>query len=253
MEQTFDKYAEYYDAFYQDKDYDFEAAYISGLIRKQVGDGPKDLIDFGAGTGKHGLRLASMGFNVHGVEISNGMVSRAESGKGFSIEQGDVRSYASSKKYDVALAMFHVLSYMRTLEDFESALRNIGSNLVDGGILIFDVWYGPAVLAIGVEDREKTSNLNGVEIVRKARPVSIPAQQSVQVNYECGFVSQGEFQSEFTESHILRYFFFDTIEKLANEVGLEIVSSEESFSGRQLDESTWSALFVVTKKSLTEQ
>jgi SAM-dependent methyltransferase len=218
-----------------------------------VGDGPKGLIDFGAGTGKHGVRLASLDFNVHGVEISSSMVSRAEFGPGFSIEQGDVRSYRSAKKYDVALAMFHVLSYMKTLEDFEEALRNISSNLVANGILIFDVWYGPAVLAIGVEDREKTSTLNGVEIVRKARSVSIPEQQCVQVNYECGFLSQGEFQSEFTESHTLRYFFVDTINKLANEVGFEIVSSEESFSGMPLDDSTWSALFVVKKKSLAEE
>jgi SAM-dependent methyltransferase len=249
MEQTFDKYAEYYDAFYQDKDYDFEAAYISGLIRKQVGDGPKDVIDFGAGTGKHGVRLASMGFNVHGVEISNGMVSRAESGKGFSIEQGDVRSYDSAKKYDVALAMFHVLSYMRTLEDFEIALRNIRNNLGDHGILIFDVWYGPAVLALGTEDRDKTSKLDGVEILRKARSISIPEQQSVQVNYECGFFDQGVFQPEFTESHTLRYFFDDTIKKVANQAGFEVLMSEESFTGGPLDESTWSALYTLKKRS----
>jgi SAM-dependent methyltransferase len=247
MAQTFDKYAAYYDAFYQDKDYDSEAAYISGLIRKQVGDGPKDLIDFGAGTGKHGVRLASMDFHVHGVEISNSMVSRAESGSGFSIEQGDIRSYVSAKKYDVALAMFHVLSYMRTLEDFEGALRNIRSNLVDNGILIFDVWYGPAVLALGIEDREKTSTLGGVQIVRKARSVSMPDKQCVQVNYECGLLKEGAFQSEFTESHTLRYFFNDTIKKIANEVGFEIISSEESFSGATLDESTWSALYVLRK------
>jgi SAM-dependent methyltransferase len=250
MDQTFDKYAAYYDAFYQDKDYDSEASYIAQLIRKRVGDGAKELIDFGAGTGKHGVRLASMNFKVHGVEISNSMVSRAESGPGFSIEQGDVCTYRTPKKYDVALAMFHVLSYMRTLEEFESALRNIGSSLVDDGILIFDVWYGPAVLAIGVEDREKSSVLNGVEIVRKARAFSIPAQQSVQVDYECGSVSQGAFQSEFTESHTLRYFFFDNIEKVTNEVGFEILSSEESFTGHPLDESTWSALWVLRRTKL---
>jgi SAM-dependent methyltransferase len=250
MEQTFDKYAAYYDAFYQDKDYDSEASYIAQLIRKRVGDGAKELIDFGAGTGKHGVRLASMGLNVHGVEISNSMVSRAESGKGFSIEQGDVRSYGSSKKYDVALAMFHVLSYMRTLEDFEIALRNISSNLVENGILIFDVWYGPAVLALGVENREKTSTLDGVEIVRKARSVSIPDQHSVEVNYECGFLDKGVFQPEFTESHTLRYFFLDNIENVSNEVGFEILSSEESFSGQPLDESTWSGLWVLRKTKL---
>jgi SAM-dependent methyltransferase len=249
MDQTFDKYAAYYDAFYQDKDYDSEASYIAQLIRKRVGDGAKELIDFGAGTGKHGVRLASMNFKVHGVEISNSMVSRAESGPGFSIEQGDVRTYRTPKKYDVALAMFHVLSYMRTLDDFEMALRNIRSNLVENGILIFDVWYGPAVLSIGTEEREKTSTLDGVEIVRKARSVSIPEHQSVQVNYECGFLDQGVFQSEFTESHTLRYFNDDVIEKLANQVGFQVLLSQESFSGLPLDENTWSALYIVTKNS----
>jgi SAM-dependent methyltransferase len=249
MEQTFDRYASYYDAFYQDKDYDSEATYIAGLIRRQCGDGPKDVIDFGAGTGKHGVRLASMGLNVHGVEISNSMVLQAESGKGFSIEQGDVRSYSSSKNYDVALAMFHVLSYMRTLEDFEIALRNINSNLVDNGILVFDVWYGPAVLELGVENREKTATLDGVEIVRKARSVSIPDQQSVEVKYECGFMNQGVFQSEFTESHTLRYFFDDTVKKVSNQAGFEVLMSEESFTGGHLDESTWSALYTLKKRS----
>ena len=191
-----------------------------------------------------------MDFKVHGVEISNSMVSLAESGPGFSIEQGDVRTYRTPKKYDVALAMFHVLSYMRTLEDFELALRNISSNLVENGILIFDVWYGPAVLAMGVEDREKTSTLDGVEIVRKARSVSIPEQQSVQVDYEFGFLDKGVFQAAFTESHTLRYFFLNNIQNVSNEVGFEILSSEESFSGHPLDESTWSGLWVLRKTKL---
>jgi hypothetical protein len=75
----------------------------------------------------------------------------------------------------------------------------------------------------------------------------MPDQHCVQVNYECGLLQEGAFQSEFTESHTLRYFFDDTIEKIANEVGFETLSSEESFSGVPLDESTWSGLFVLRK------
>jgi hypothetical protein len=67
------------------------------------------------------------------------------------------------------------------------------------------------------------------------------------VNYECGFLNQGQFQPQFTESHTLRYFFDETIETLAKEVGFEILLSEESFSGLPLGEGTWSALFLLRK------
>ena len=48
--------------------------------------------------------------------------------------------------YDVVVALFHVISYLPDNSDLEAAFARIREHMKPGGILIFDYWYGPAVL-----------------------------------------------------------------------------------------------------------
>jgi predicted TPR repeat methyltransferase len=89
---TFDRYAAYYDLLYEDKRYDDEAAFVAKLIRDYK-PAARSVLELGCGTSKHALALAREGFSLTGIDVSPGMVARANaslSGTHFGLE-GEVR------------------------------------------------------------------------------------------------------------------------------------------------------------------
>lgn len=73
---VFKKYAKYYDLFNKDKDYGKEADYVHALIQKYAPDA-KAILDLGCGTGQHDFFLAEKGYSVIGVDMSEEMLSIA--------------------------------------------------------------------------------------------------------------------------------------------------------------------------------
>ena len=76
MSSNFNLYSKYYNLLYADKDYKSESGYIQRLIKKYSPNG-KTILDLGSGTGKHGLELKKNGYDVFGIERSEGMVAEA--------------------------------------------------------------------------------------------------------------------------------------------------------------------------------
>ena len=96
---VFNAYSRYYDLLYRDKDYAGEAAYIAHLLKRH--NVPKGrLLEFGSGTGKHGIILAESGYKVHGIEQSADMVTLAGSSKGFTSEQGDICNVKLNRHFE---------------------------------------------------------------------------------------------------------------------------------------------------------
>jgi SAM-dependent methyltransferase len=148
----FGNYSRYYNLLYKDKDYKGEAGFIHDLIRKYSPEA-KTILDLGCGTGRHDLLLAKKGYAITGVDMSEEMllIARSQQINSSTAQQlnflhGDICTFRMDKKFNVAISLFHVMSYQTTNEDFYSALKTAKSHLVPSGIFVFDFWYGPAVL-----------------------------------------------------------------------------------------------------------
>jgi SAM-dependent methyltransferase len=155
---VFADYARYYDLLYRDKDYAAEAEYVAGLIRK-FQPSARSILELGSGTGIHASLLAEKGYEVTGIDLSLDMVNIAQQNVANHLIlqssnplvsplflQGDIRSVRLSQFFDVVIALFHVISYQTTNEDVTAAFETAKQHLNSGGIFIFDIWYGPAVL-----------------------------------------------------------------------------------------------------------
>lgn len=202
-------YARYYDLLYRDKDYAGEVEYVVRTIRSAVPDA-RCILELGCGTGRHGRLLASNGFQVHGIERSSEMLALAqaelrrasEAIGSFSCSLGDARRVKLERSFDAVIALFHVVSYQTTDSDLKDTFAAASHHLVSGGVFLFDVWHGPAVLVQEPEQRVKTVIDNDLEIVRTARPYHDAKQNSVKVAYEveCRNRRSGEIL-RFTEDH----------------------------------------------------
>ena len=252
----FGTYARYYDVLYRDKNYVAEAEYVTRTIRSVISDACS-ILELGCGTGRHGLLLANNnGFHVHGIERSPEMVALAQLASreasnvlgSFSCEVGDARQVRLERTFDAVIALFHVVSYQTTDSDLKATFAVASRHLESGGVFLFDVWHGPAVLAERPEQRVKTVLDNDLEIVRTARPQLDTRHNIVEVIYdvECRNRHSGECL-RFAEDHRIRYLFPVEIESLATENGLQIIKSEEFVTGKPPSSATWGVAYLLRK------
>jgi len=250
---VFADYARYYDLLYRDKGYAAEAEYVAGLIRK-FHPSARSILELGSGTGIHASLLAEKGFTVRGIERSQEMLARSMAltekttpGHGqLTFSPGDIRDIRLNKTFDAVIALFHVISYQTTNEDVTAAFETARHHLKPGGIFIFDVWYGPAVLTERPEVRIKRIADDQTEITRLAEPVLHPNENKVDVHYHV-FVRDLATQAvaELKETHAMRYFFKPEIERITTQTGFQYLHAEEWLSGKAIGCDTWGACFIL--------
>ncbi|MCJ7724601.1 MAG: class I SAM-dependent methyltransferase [Anaerolineales bacterium] len=243
-------YADQYDLFYGDKDYESECDLLEKAFKRYSKEPVQSILDLGCGTGNHSIPLARCGYEVHGVDLSENMLAHAVEKTQKEIikyppvfSQGDIRSVDLGKQFDAALMMFAVLGYQLTNDDVLAALRTVRKHLKPGGLFIFDVWYGPAVLAIRPSDRVKIIPTADGKVIRAASGRLDVSRHLAEVHYHIWHLTGDRVISEAEESHTMRFFFSMELAMLLFTCGLMIESLTAFPSLEQpADETTWNVL-----------
>ena len=71
----FNKYSDYYDLIYKDKNYEKESEYIIKIIRDYC-DNCKKILELGCGTGKHASYIAKH-YKIFAIDASESMLKSA--------------------------------------------------------------------------------------------------------------------------------------------------------------------------------
>lgn len=252
---NFQKYSAYYDLLYADKDYAAEAGYVAKSLRTA---NPEvcTILELGSGTGRHGRLLAGMGFDVSGIERSSEMAAIAQSctenvrgGGTFACEVGDLREVRLGRTFNAVVSLFHVISYQTTDDDLRAAFSTAAEHLKKGGLFLFDVWHGPAVLATEPSIRRKEAAKGRYRVSRVAYPERHVTANTVKVVYslDCEDTESGE-RAQFREEHVMRYLFPEEVDQLGSQAGFALVSTEEFLTGRPPSEETWGVAYLLKKK-----
>ena len=139
MKKIVDK-PDLYDLLYNDVTEDIQM-YID-LLKEQ-----KNILEFGAGTGRITIPLAKKEHYIDAVDLSNNMLNKLKN----KIENddylkehikpilGNMCSYNSDKKYDVILIPLTSFNYLLTDNEQEQCLLSVKNNLLDGGFAIIEL------------------------------------------------------------------------------------------------------------------
>ena len=214
------QYAEFYDALYQDKDYERECDFIEAAFKKN-GRRVKTILDLGCGTGGHAVILGRRGYHVAGVDRSREMIGiarRKVKGKKLSVEfiQGDITDINLHRKFDAVISMFAVMSYQTTNASIAGACSAAASHLASGGLFIFDCWHGSAVMTEKpgmrmkeiVTDEGKGGGKGGEKrIIRFSEPLLDTLSHTVETRFKVLKIEGERLVSETSESHLTRYLF----------------------------------------------
>jgi SAM-dependent methyltransferase len=250
---VFGEYADCYDLVYHDKDYAREVAFACDLIRGTQA-GAKDLLELGCGTAGHALLLAERGCRVTGVDRSAEMLARAAqrlaqqpvsvAGK-VSLVQGDIPTVDLGRRFDAALAFFHVVSYLTEDEVLAASFRNVRRHLKPGGLFLFDYWHGPAVAAQKPERRVRTFEDADKLVQRTMQPTWLADRHCVRINIALTVRDKatGE-EREIEEQHLMRYFEPEELRRLLETAGFAVRRSSAWLLEDPPSESTWGACIM---------
>jgi SAM-dependent methyltransferase len=193
-----DAYADAYDLLYETKDYEAECGVIREMIGRYARAPVSRILDLGCGTGGHALRLADLGYLVTGVDRAPFMLQRARAkakthraDTGICFEQGDITDFRSVDGFDAVLMLFAVIGYQVGDDALRAALDTARRHLQPGGLLIFDCWYGPAVLTQRPGERVKQLDHESGRLVRIARSELDVNRQLCTVHYDLTWTPAG--------------------------------------------------------------
>jgi len=246
-------YASIYDVVYRGKDYAAEVDLIERFLARHGIAGPRRLLDLGCGTGNHAFSLARRGHRVTAIDRSLAMLDRARAKAASEVAAGDsvptfreadVRKFDLGERFDAALMMFTVLGYLHDDVDLLSALAAVRAHLDTGGLFIFDVWNGPAVLALRPQDRIINVQDGPAQIIRKTRTRLDAPNHLCHVHFDLERTGGGKpMRSE--EEHVVRYFFPDELRSALLSSGLRLLDLRRFPDGEAPpDEEAWNVIGV---------
>jgi SAM-dependent methyltransferase len=250
---VFAGYSRYYDLLYRDKDYSGESKYVAGLIRRHSPHA-SSIMEIGCGTGAHAVELAQLGFDVTGVDRSEGMLDDDDIRRSsadpqiasrMSFSQGDARTVRLGRTFDAVISLFHVMSYQATNVDLAAAFETARAHLHHDGVFVFDCWYGPAVLRQWPSVTKKILSDDSTEIDRTAEPVVHANRDIVDVNYTVHVTDKATSATEtLRETHRMRYLFTPEIELMLSAAGMTLVDSRAWMSDDPPGFESWAACFA---------
>jgi SAM-dependent methyltransferase len=256
-ELPFGLYAEIYDILYQDKNYAAEAAFVVELIRRFLPETPvkKRILDLACGTGRLAFELAGMGLDVAGGDVSDQMIAvarKSAAARNFTIPF-HVESFQKCRNiggtYHAALAMFASLGYLLTRNELTDALAGIRELLEPGGLFIFDVWNGLAVIQDYSPVRVKRAVGLRSNVIRISRTSIDAIEQISTVQFDFVVFRGSAEPIEFSETHLVRFFFPREIVEVLTESGFDILLRCPFLdAARPLAPRDWNATFVARKR-----
>jgi SAM-dependent methyltransferase len=245
-------YADQYDQLYAEKSYTSECDLVEEAFRTHSANAPNTLLDVGCGTGGHSIELASRGYTVTGVDLSQAMLNRAV-GKAAALDndrsptffQGDARNFNTGQSYDAAIMMFAVVGYLTTNDDVLAGLRNIRRQLKPGAPFLCDFWYGPSVLSVRPTDRVRVLNTPGGRVIRAASTTLDIACHTADVSFKLWSLDGDRLIGEANETHKMRYFFPQEFALFLTSAGFQLKSLTAFPSlSAELSDQSWNALCV---------
>jgi SAM-dependent methyltransferase len=157
-------YAQYYDLFHQNKNYQREIKQLVFTINNFLNAREIEILDFGCGTGGHASELSKLGYSVSGYDPNKFMIGRATSKHPhlfFTSSLEDLRTF------DVTYSLFDVISYQITEADLQIYLNQLKKTLKPGGFLIFDGWNSSGVQVSPPTNSDRDVKL-GAKTIRRS-------------------------------------------------------------------------------------
>lgn len=130
----------YYHQLYFQRDEQEAAGFIDRLLSKLNPHSEAIMLDIACGRGRHSIHLATKGYSVTGIDISEDSIAEAKKHETEKLEffLHDMRLPFRMNYYDFAFNFFTSFGFFRTRREHDNAIRTIAQALKPGGVFVID-------------------------------------------------------------------------------------------------------------------
>lgn len=132
--------SEFYHKLYFNRDEQEAEQFIERLIHHFQPSPASSMLDIACGKGRHARFLASKGFDVTGIDISQDSIAYAKQ-----FEKDNLHFYVHDMRllffvnfFDYAFNFFTSFGYFGTRREHDDAIRTISASLKPNGVILFD-------------------------------------------------------------------------------------------------------------------
>jgi len=217
----------------------------------EIGIGPTSLLDIACGEGSFAVGMASLGYQVTGIDQSQRMIDLAnkrarKTGVEAAFLVEDMRSIPYHHKFDLVTCFFDSLNYLLNVRDLHQAFKGAYQALMPGGFFIFDMntIYGLAVDWM----REETFIQNEADDFIEIHRQSYDYENQIATMDITVFTQQGELWERIDETHRERGYPIADIQFLLNETGFDIHGMYGSLKKRTEVQNTSPRVWFIARK-----
>jgi SAM-dependent methyltransferase len=159
----------YYHTLYKNRDQSEAEFFLENLFKK-LDPSPSDtFLDIACGKGRHSSFINSLGYQTHGIDLSEDSIQYAKSKETDSLTFSvhDMRISFKEEGFDYCLNLFTSFGYFDNLEEDQKAITAMAKNLKKGGKLIFDFMNVKKVISGLVKEETKVVDGISFSIKRK--------------------------------------------------------------------------------------
>lgn len=247
MSEPYSGQARFYDAWYAEKDYAHEAAFVMAQLGLASGDA---LLDVACGTGRHDSFFHAAGIRVVGVDLSPDMVALARARVPHAdFRVGDMTALSALSLPPVAatVCLFDAIGCAGDDDAVSRALAGMRAATAAGGGLALEFWRDAAFLRGGAEPvRERAFAWQGERLTRRSTTVVDAAARCATVTFEV-FDAGGAALAP-AEVHRVRFFGDMEMRGLVSKLGYRELRSFGGYHGGPVDDDAFHIVLLARRE-----
>lgn len=243
-------FARHYDSIYSDKDYQSDIAALTTMCGRELT--ACRVIEIGAGTGNHTIRLARLVRKLVSIEIDSDFAAMAQvkirdSGSTNVDFQTVPIEKVPSFDFDGAAAFFNVLNYIAP-QRRQSFVEALAARLKPGSWFVTDLWNGEMVLRDPPrpETREKKYGTTGV--TQEITPVLDVHAETVRLSYNIKVAQEGSIE-RFTEELTMHVWRLSELQNMLKRAGfVDVEFRDRRGFPAPADDGSWHVWMRATRR-----
>lgn len=237
---------------YASKDYAGEVKTLLSIAKKYNQSEIKKILEIGCGTGNHTIELAKTKKKITAIDTDRFMIDIAKSKtknlKNISALFTPIEKI-KEKDFDVAFAMFNVVTYIADLKSLISFFKGVSSALNKKGVFVFDCWNGIAAMKDPPQSKTSSQNIGDKIITTELNSTTDFINQKVKLDYHF-FISDKKSKTIQKDSFSFNQTLWTPLEiKFALEsAGLNVIVCCKNFQPeKKATETDWKIMFICSK------
>lgn len=228
----------YYELLYYHRDREEARLFIDNLLNYLQPSPQAVFLDLACGSGRHAIYIASKGFDVTGVDLSDELIekARAHEHERLAFFVHDMRNVFRTNYFDFTLNLFTSFGYFESEHDNHRVVRNVFDGLKPGGIFVLDFFNAEYTLASLV--KEETKRIGNIEF---------HITRALEDGYIVKRISVHDSDKTFQFMERVRAFTRQELEAHFTEAGFEIIERFGSYRLEKISDKSDRLILIARK------